>query len=54
MHMGAACPSNLRFCPFNFRASATCNLPGQMYLRDLLAAVSLFDCTGQLGIWSMQ
>lgn len=58
MCMGAAClrslPAVPRLGPFNFRALATHNLPGQMCLRDLLAAVASFDSLGQLGIWSVQ
>lgn len=50
----SALPALPRLCSINSRASAARNLPGQMCLRDLLAAVASFDSPGQLGIWSVQ
>lgn len=50
----SALPALPRLCSINSCASAARNLPGQMCLRDLLAAVASFDSPGQLGIWSVQ
>lgn len=57
-HVGAACLCSLRAVPrlgpFNSGAPATHNLPGEMCLRHLLAAMASYISARQLGIGNMQ